>query len=578
MANGQEDSLAKTFDLFDSLSDTYQLSGPLMDKLRGIVKHSPSKLYAMSRQGEGMRSKVTTTLFKGYYELVKMRETDIFYYRTRRYDSSDPLAAIFMQCINREQLDDIVKMWHRRLFPDFFESGELRKVCNTVYENIEEKIVDIDNNYVAVADDMFFDATSGAMVTAEELLDEETQTFPRVYRKLFSSTRISNDQVQVPPLTKAQTDILMDEYNDTMEALAKGDFPQNISEINDWACGNEEIYRDIIYMYSTAFMKTKPLGVFFPVGIGRNGKSSCMDLWASLVGTDYAARVPLDKLGEKHFVHSLKNAVINIPDETNEDFIKDQAAFRMVAAHSTYEVEKMASNEPLKLNCRFMMACPSNHVPKWTGDSAEACVKRTKAIPFNADFSDSDLTANSWGQEHFTPDFMARLAGQVLAYAAYFSDHDWEETPTMIMERQCIEEEAAAQFVYFRLWDKVFEGFEHFDTVKKDFENWCKLHELSGDLPDIKRGDLLWRKYTRSKAKHPQTKKEYNVYRKRAVGVEKQIMFDNMKFRYSHSDLMDGKRLAEYHEFGGSIIFDLEERGALKTDGKRQLALRLGDE
>lgn len=577
MAEGQEDVLAKTFDLFDSLSNQYQFTGLLMERLKTVAKRGLKNLYKTSKAGEGMRAMITTTLFNGYYELVKLGDTDVFYYRTRQYNPDRPLDAIFMQRINREQLDDIVKTWHKRIFPDFFESSELRRSCNTVYENIEEKIVDIDNDYIAVADDMFYDSVNHAMVTAEGLLDEETQTFPRVYRKMFSSTRVSNDQVQVPPLTKEQVAILMDEYNDTLAALARGKFPQNIEEINDWACGDEEIYRDIIYMYSTAFMKEKPLGVFFPVGIGRNGKSSCMDLWASLVGTDYAARVPLDKLGEKHFVHSLKNAVINIPDETNEDYIKDQAAFRMVAAHSTYEIEKMASNEPLKLHCRFMMACPSNHVPKWTGDSAEACVKRTKAIPFNADFSDSDLTANSWGQEHFTPDFMARLAGQVLAYASYFSTHDWEETATMVMERQGIEEEAAAQFVYFRLWSKLFDGFEHFDTVKKDFENWCRLRDIGGDIPEIKRGDLLWRKYSRSGAINPQNKKEYHVYRKHEPGSAKIVMFDEMKFHYKHKDLMDGKRLIDYHEFGGSIIYDLEEEDALKTDGKRQLELRLNN-
>lgn len=561
-------------EVLDTLSLRYRVPAQSLHQLSEIAQRGAGSIKKSSKAGEAIRAMCTCVVFNGVYELVKLAGSDVFYYRERAYDKRNPLASILMRRINREQLDDIVKTWHRRVFPGFFESGELKRACSTVYENIEEKIVDIDTDYIAVAETLFYDSVNYKMLTPEELLDEETQTFPRVYRQMFSSARVTNDQVQVPPLSPSQVEMVKDAYQATLNDLSNRKYPQSIQEIKDWACGEEDVYRDILYMYSTAFMKEKPLGVFFPVGIGRNGKSSCMDLWASLVGTDYTSRVPLDKLGEKHFVHSLQNSVINVPDETNENFVKDQAAFRMVAAHSTYEVEKMASNEPLKLNCRFMMACPTNHVPKWTGDSAEACVKRTKAIPFNADFSDSDLMATSWGKEHFTPDFMANLAGTVLAYAAFYSRHDWEETATMIMERQGIEEDVAAQFVYFRLWDRIFDGFEHFDQVKTDFENWCRLRDM-GEPPNIKRSDLLWRKYTRSKAVNPRNKREANVYRKSDPNGAKVVMFDDFRFSYKHQPLMNGMSLIDYQKHGGSIIYDLEEAGVLKTEGKKQLELRL---
>ena len=197
MAERQEDALAKSFELFDSLSSVYQFTGLLMERLKTIAKRGIKNLYKTSKAGEGMRAMITTAVFNGYYELVKLGDTDSFYYRSRRYNPDSPLDAIFMQRINREQLDDIVKTWHKRVFPDFFEASELRRACNTVYENIEEKIVDIDNDYIAVADNMFYDSVNHQIVTAEELLDEETNSFPRVYRKMFSSTRVSNDQVKV---------------------------------------------------------------------------------------------------------------------------------------------------------------------------------------------------------------------------------------------------------------------------------------------------------------------------------------------------------------------------------------------
>lgn len=556
-----------TADAMDSLQFSYGVPTRTLNEVSAIAQRTGNALSRQTKAGETARALITCTIIKGVYELVKMANSETFYYRHRKYNPDAPQEAIVMTQINREQLDDIVKTWHKRVFPGFFESSELKRACNTVYENIEEKIMDTKSDYTIVSDSLCYDSATGKLLQREELLDPESNQIPRVYRRMFDSDRVSGDQVLVPALDERQSNILLEEYNLTLEELDAGRFKQHIPEISQWACGEEDVYRDIIYMYATAFMKTKPLGVFFPVGVGRNGKSSCMDLWASLVGTRNVARVPLDKLGEKHFVTSLQRAMINIPDETNESYIKDQAAFRMVAAHATYQVERMASNEPVTLHCDFMMACPSNHIPKWSGDSAEACVKRTKAIPFNADFSASDLKAISWGQEHFTPDFMARLAGHVLAYASFFSQNEWEETATMIMERQGIEEDTASQFVYARLWSAIFCGYEDFELVKKDYSNWCKQKGVQEE--EIKRTDVFWRRYKRSRAKNPRNGREAHVY-KRNDGPNKIIMFSDLRLSNKAKTFMDGRRLCDYVELG-SLVYDLEEEGILKTDADKKL-------
>ena len=554
----------------DVLENDYKLTALSRQDLWNIAKRYKNKLVATSKAGESVRAMITCTAFNSTYEVVKLMNAEVFYYRKRHYDPDHPLDAIVMSPVTREELDDEVKRMHRTTFPLFFESGELKRACNTVYDNIREKIMETDQDYIAVSNNLIFDAVNKRLVKPEDLPDP----FPRVYHKMFDSDQVSGDQVKVEPLTPAQEAILVEEYEHTYKMLESGDFPNNIQEIKDWACGEEDVYRDIIHMYSTAFMKNKPLGVFFPIGVGRNGKSSCIDLWASLVGTNYTARVPLDKMGDRHYLHALQKAVINIPDETGEDIVKDDATFRMVAAHSEQDYEKMASNNSIKVKYNFMMACPMNHVPKWNGgQSADTCVRRTNPIPFNADFSKSDLSGDSWGQEHFTGNFMAKLAGQVLATASFYSDHEWEETPTMIMERQVVREETASKYVYFKLWDAVFDGFEKFELVDTDYKNWCELREL--DAEPMKRTELLWRKYTRTNVTNPRNGREMRAYRNRKDGLNRAVMMNDFRFPTKNNQLMNDHDLQHFQENGGSIIYALEEAGMFKQDESNQVQLKL---
>ncbi len=552
------------------MEQTYDLPALTRESMWSLAKPNRKNLHKQNKAGEGIRAMITCAAFNGVYEIVKLMNAEVFYYRKRHFNPDSPLDAIVMAPVTREELDDEVKRMHHILFPAFFESSELKKACNTVYDNIREKIMETDQDYIAVSNNLIFDAVSKRLVKPEDLPDP----FPRVYHKMFDSDQVSGDQVKVAPLTPAQEDILVDEYNSTMAILESGGFPHNIQEIDDWACGEDDVYRDIIYMYSTAFMKDKPLGVFFPIGVGRNGKSSCIDLWASLVGTNYTARVPLDKMGDRHYLHTLQKAVINIPDETSEDIVKDDATFRMVAAHSENDYEKMASNNSIKVKYNFMMACPMNHVPKWNGgQSADTCVTRTHPIPFNADFRKTDLIASSWGQEHFTGDFMAKLAGQVLATSSFYSTHKWEETPTMIMERQVVREETASKYEYFKLWSAVFDGFEKFELVDNDYRNWCEAREL--DAEPMKRTELLWRKYTRTNVTNPRNGREMRAYRNRKEGLNRAVMMSDFRFPSKNEQLMNGHDLQHFQQNGGSIIYALEEADMFKQEDYNQVQLKL---
>lgn len=527
-----------------------------MKAIRDFYVRNREALGRHNRLGSELRAVMINMVVKGVYELVKLKGANAFYYR-RRVDGT------YLQYINKEELDAITKRWYLMAFPEYTSAVDLRLACNTVMDNIQNSIPEVSSDYILVTPYLIYDAVRCRLVSVKEMRDKESG-LPLIFRRLFDSTITSGDQVKVEPLTETETGYLLQEYNAVMVELKHRKHIMHIEEIRDWACGNPDVYMDIMHMYSTAFMRNKPLGVFFPVGVGRNGKSSCNDLWASLVGTNNTARVPVGKLGERHYVMALQRAMINIPDETNEEVVKDQAAFRIVGAHGELQTERMGSNEPITLRCNFAMSCPVNHVPKWYGDSAEACVKRTMPIPFNASFDSSDLSGRSWGQEHFTKKFMITLAAHVLAYASYYSKNDWQETATMILERQGIEEDSASQYTYARLWSQVFYGFENFETLKKDYQQWCKIRGIEPE--EIKKSDVYWRRFRRSRAKTPMTGETITVY---VNGRDKNrlIMFDNIRGRH---ELMNGLRLGKYVEFG-SIIQTLEEKGYIETEATKKV-------
>ena len=542
--------------------------------------------------GVEARTAVIVNMFREMFEAVKVLKEETYYYRYRRMLRDEPGNEfsgqhydIHMKRACKEEIDDLVTGLYQAMFPTVFDGKELERVCGSVRKNIATKIDSIDHNIIAIGDNYLYDMEEKRLCSVDSWMSAHNGAVPKAYRRLFASSgNLSHDQVRVPTMNKEMSDLLESSYYDMLLHLNKGEeHPYDNEVLNAWACGNTEVYRDILRMYSTAFMKRKPLGVYFLVGVGRNGKTSCIDLWASMVGTDNFSRVAINQLGDKHFPQVLRDSLVNAPDETKEQNMSDeeQTAFKTAADHGDIETERMYGQDGFSLCINCAIACPVNHIPNWRGSSAEALLHRTLPIPFLANFAYSDLGGSSWGEVHFTPEFMMKLTGQVLAYATYYAKHPWVETQTMAEERQSIEEATSSNITYARLWEKYFRGYEHFETVSKDYENWCGLMGLERE--DFGKGGKagkgafsFWNKYNRrSKMENPWNHKRINIYISKLASEssnrEKAVMFDN--YRSSGSTLMDGKSLSDYHVGGGSIVYALEEQAATRrgyTDEERE--------
>lgn len=489
------------------------------------------------------------------YDLVYVRSSDTIY---GRHISK---GEVVYDYYDDRQLENLARDYYQEVFGSY-DDRLIKSIAQTIKITIRSEMDRVDGQFTQIAPDLLWDRDNTRLVRVSESGDT-----PRVFRRLFDSKIVAGDQVRVPQdeLTSEFEQVVKDNYEMVLEELRHKKFVQHLQPIKEWACGEEDVYRDIMYMYANVFMKKKQLGAFFLEGVGRNGKSAAIALARSLIGTNNSTSVNLNKMGDPSFARDLSRTLLNCPDEVSESIIADQEIFREVAAHSEITAKRYFSQDPMRIVCDFVCIFPVNHIPKWTGNSADACVKRTLAIPFNADFSGIESPSDNWAEETFNPRFMAELTGQVLAYASYFSRHRWELSETMLVEQSDIEESTAPQFVYQRMWSQVFDGYEKFSTVQKDYDNWCSINEIpESERGVIKSNDIFWRRYKRSTV--TVNGHRYNIYKYTEKGAQpKRIMFDNI----SDPRFTNGMKLIKYIEFG-SIIARMEEEECVYRDPKKK--------
>ena len=530
-----------------------------------------SAMLSESATGRKRRASFLIDVFFANYDVVKMGGERTYFYRRRgfypaKYDPSKLLYPLYMERCSEEQFDNLIKQVALAVFPGALIADEIGKICKYARDFVTDSITEFDTSLVGFNDEVFFDTKKADFVRMDTWIkDHEGEEPPRVYIKLGKSTDdLSGDRVRMPELDDKAMELIMSRYYQKLNVLAGNELePYDHKILMDWACGSKDIYRDILHMFSTVFMYRKPLGVYFLVGTGRNGKSSCLDLITSIVGTDNTTRLKLRQLGDPHYVESLPKSLLNAPDESSEITSKeDIEIFKIAAAHNSDASQRFFQQGGTKVTYHCALLFPVNEIPKWSGSHAEACLRRTLPISFLADFAISDLNAGkSWGELNYTDEFLLKLTGDILAYAHYYARHPWEETIAMQNARQSIEEIGSSSVTYIRQWETFFRGFHKFKLVKQDYENWCNLRELNRESFEP-RGSVRWQRYTHSSYKPTSQSKQMNIYAcgqatiKGVTQGSKMVMYENLKIE----GLMDGKTLGEYLEAGGSVIYALEER------------------
>lgn len=587
-------------------------------------------LYQSSSTGRALRATLLRDWFLGVYEVYKTRHSSdkecTYYYRLKK----PPLVngalsedgVVFKQ-MSYADIKALIAKTHMAVFRQFTASADLSESVNTILASVTDLIDQPDDRYIYIGmgnvvdrgevlpEDGVYKDDFRITDLSDEYLSEAGElksALPRVFYKLFDTLpkhlTAQNDVVMVPQLTPDMVDTLVSEYNTTLEWLNTSDIPakrpaipNKLHEIDEWACGFDDRYRDIIHM-ACARLKKHDYGVYFLTGLRRNGKSSCVDLMASLYGVNNICRVGVDDLGDYHNLYNFKRALVNLPDEQKlqnemQKVMSSEAvkAFRIAAAHSSDNMNVMRSNTSDVLNYSFVTAAPVNRIPNFPSEEKAACLDRCRIIEFQGNFSASDKLAVKWGKAHFTPTFMMRFTGQVLAYANYYSTHAWAMTPMMELAQQKQYENSASNVTYMKMWERVFYGFDSYRTLFNDYENYCKLMDV--EKTEFGRNSILLVQYNMTGMGtdkfigkyryHYNSLLKDEITKKVKGDVSSRIMYKRTVFTVTDPDnegsvikLTDGKTIEDFHASGGSVIFELEDRGYFKKLDEKEQQLKLG--
>ena len=221
----------------------------------------------------------------------------------------------------------------KKLIPD----KEQNSMLDTFFSTIPV-LPHIDRRFIGVADGLYWDMRTGSLQSStsdsrcfirlfDTPLDKAVggiQAFPlSTFDKAFSSSINKQYQELVSRLDKLNPSSF-----DDITTLAPA---PNLQFILEWADDDQGLYWDIITMFATFFMERKPLGAYFLIGLTRNGKSSCVALINTLMGTVNVGGVCLSLLGEYHQSATLRYVLVNAPDDEDDDITQYQKEFKQLA-------------------------------------------------------------------------------------------------------------------------------------------------------------------------------------------------------------------------------------------------------
>lgn len=590
---------------FAALEDIHKQYLDASEKNYGLLK-------APGPEGRAIRARLFNDWVNRAYFIKKSHassDSETIYYIRRNWPQVDGDGHLTDESIVFRPLTSVqfkaflVPIW-RAIFPTFVNSSDIKEMYSTLTLNVVDLVDRPSDRWLYIGKGLAFDRGNPNDPGHEpELVDLNTyvednltlkEPFPDVFYRFFDTSPMAvtgdNDIVMVPPMTPEMAGTLKESYNKTLQCLGKKkSIPDDdrIPEIMQWAQNEYDRYIDIIHMAS-ARLKSHDFGIYILAGLGRDGKSSCIDLVASMYGTNNICRVPVDRLGDTHNLSNFQRALVNLPDEQKPSDEKSKTmsadasvAFRIAGSHGAANMNVMRSNKSDELYYSFVTMAPVNSVPKFPTDVQNACIRRCRIIEFEGDFSASDKLAVKWGKAHFTPDFMMRFTGQVLAFASYYSTHDWQITPTMEIAAKKQMENAGSSIMYIKLWEKIYCGYDSYKTLRDDYYNYCKLSDYDQD--DFNRGSILLMPYSQRSSvsvdpvgtiKVMVKKSKYDDFKKKKMQVMHK--YSRCEFKTKEGkviSLTDGKSLEDFHNAGGSVIFELEDRGLLEEEEQQQLPL-----
>lgn len=413
---------------------------------------------------------VLSTILEGY-DILALKGTDQTYY-IRPKQNNYAVSPIY-EPIDKEDFVNLVTAAYEKT-TGTVDGSTIDKICDSLDKKIrkEKTVTRVDNTIIQVIPNRFWNTENGD-------LSSQIPSGKLCFRRLFNTAKPSRHVVKFQDGTFDDYEDILDEYvEDTFAELTlnDGDLEEDddFEFIRVWACNEHERYMDIIRMFSTFFMKNKPLGTYILEGSGRNGKSSLIGLIHTLMGTKNTSRLQLAELGNWHKNHCLANTLVNAPDEEKPGTLEDTDLFRTIADHGDIELDVMRGQKPISISCDFQCVSASNHMPEWQGTDAEACIRRARIIPFMADLSENDNKNENFEEVTYTPDRMVHFLGVVLGTARYYMTKEFPVSESAESMKEILQENMISYRLYYTEFVKYFGRYHKLREVYEDYVIWCK--------------------------------------------------------------------------------------------------------
>lgn len=255
-------------------------------------------------------------------------------------------------------------------------------------------------------------------------------------------------------------------------------FPETVL---GWACGDLDLYVDILTISAAPLMSRKPDKTFFVLGEKANGKSTWRHLLKCVYGTRNCSDVQVAQMGSWDYASTLIGKMVNFPDEESATIDgangnqMDTAAFKSMATHDNVVIRQKGSSVPFNIKCNFVSIIPMNEQPDWKHIDG-GVIDRIAIVPFNADYSNERQSAISFEEQTYTPEYISKFIGELIGIAKFYEESKggftWSEAVESVSRMWDEEHNNVKMFV--RDFKRAFTGYQNLSLLYESYQKWCR--------------------------------------------------------------------------------------------------------